>query len=47
MTKLLPALPLLIMLVLAVVFVWRGMDNKSDRTPNRAKGGGPKWKYWE
>lgn len=47
MSSLLPALPLVIMLLGAVVFVWRGMDTKSDRTNNRAKGGGPKWKYWE
>jgi hypothetical protein len=47
MTKLLPALPLLIMTVSAVVFVWRGFDTKPDGTNNRAKGGGAKWKSWK
>ena len=38
--------PIALLFAGAVVTVWRGMDQKSDRTPNRAKGGGPKWRFW-
>ncbi len=37
MTKLLPALPLLIMSVSAVVFVWRGFDDRSESAKKRNK----------
>ncbi|QMU57394.1 MAG: hypothetical protein GKR98_03755 [Boseongicola sp.] len=40
-------MPIALLLAVAVVAVWRGMDTKPDRTGNRAKGGGAKWKYWK
>ncbi len=40
-------MPLALVFGAAVVAVWRGMDTRSDRTANRAKGGGAKWKTWK
>lgn len=42
MTKLLPALPMLVMATSAVVFVWRGMNESADRKPKRPTGIVPK-----
>ena len=39
--------PIALVFAGAVIAVWRGMDTKSDRTPNRARGGGAKWKFWQ
>jgi hypothetical protein len=40
-------MPIALLLGGAIFAVWRGMDSKSDRTSNRAKGGGPIWKTWK
>ncbi|SMX22422.1 hypothetical protein [Boseongicola aestuarii] len=37
-------MPIALLLIGAVIAVWRGIDTKSDRTNNRGKGGGASWK---
>lgn len=39
--------PLALLFAGAVVGVWRGFNTKPDKTNNRAKGGGAKWKNWK
>lgn len=47
MKPVLQVVPIALLLAGAVIAVWRGFDTKPDRTSNRAKGGGAKWRFWK
>jgi len=47
MKPILQIAPLAILILVAVWAVWRGFRTPPRNGNNRAKGGGPQWKYWD